>query len=549
VEAKMSLQARRELLFRIKGRYQAANKKEKTEILNGFIQATGYGRKHAIRVLAASSNSAEPEEAAKRIRRNKYDLDVQQALSAVWSAANQICSKRLVPFMPEFVDALERFGHLSISAATKRKLLSMSPATVDRILRVERRGKNKGRSTTKSGSLLKSKIKVRTYADWNDASPGFFEADLVAHCGDAVEGGFLNTLVLTDIATGWTEFLPLLNKGETDVISALTHLRGCLPVPLLGLDTDNGSEFINHGLLDFCESEKITFTRSRSYKKNDQAHVEQKNGNIIRRMVGFDRFDGNDAAAAMLELYQVLRLYVNFFQPSVKLSAKSRNGSRTKKVYDRAQTPYQRLISSNHISKSKKEILKQQFSTLDPVMLYREIGIRQNKLWRYAWRQEVRNVGTDVKPVPKPVLCKPEPSTSDIDRYLELLKGYLPKRQNRTSNKPRVSHTWRTRPDPFEEMGGDIELLMRLDPGQTAKQLFNELCERYPGKLDGSQYRTLQRRLSKWRKALTPHPLQMSLYADPQIQSHLDELIAAAVDKHLKLSSYGTNINDATPMS
>jgi len=545
----MSLQARRELLFRIKVRYQAANKKEKTEILNGFIQATGYGRKHAITVLTASSDSGEPAKAVKRIRRTKYDLDVHQALSAIWNAANQICSKRLVPFMPDFVDALERFGHLSISTTTRRKLLSMSPATVDRVLRAERRGKTKGRSTTKAGLLLKSKIKVRTYADWNDASPGFFEADLVAHCGDAVEGGFLNTFVLTDIAMGWTEFLPILNKGEADVIAALTHLRGCLPMPLLGLDTDNGSEFINHGLLEFCENEKITFTRSRSYKKNDQAHVEQKNGNIIRRMVGFDRFDGNEAASAMLELYQVLRLYVNFFQPSVKLAAKSRNGSRTTKVYDRAQTPYQRLINSNHISTSKKEMLRQQFSSLDPVMLYREIGIRQNKLWDYAWRQEIRNVGSDLKPAPKPVLCKPEPSTSDTDRYLELLKGYLPKRQHKTSNKPRVPHTWRTRPDPFEEMGGDIELLMRLDPSQTAKQLFNKLCERYPGKLDLSQYRTLQRRLSRWRKALTPKAFQMSLYADPKIQSHLDELIVAAVDRHLKLGSTSTNINEATSMS
>ena len=547
----MSLQARRELLFRIKGRYQQASKKEKTEILNGFIQATGYGRKHAITVLTAPSGGVEPLKPDRKIRRAKYDLEVHQALSAVWNAANRICSKRLVPFMPEFVDALERFGHLAISRTTRKKLLTMSPATVDRVLKIERSKAAKAVSTTKAGSLLKSKIKVRTFADWSDATPGFFEADLVAHCGDAAEGSFLNTFVLTDIATGWTEFVPILRKGEADVIAALNHLRTSLPMPLLGLDTDNGSEFINYGLLEFCEKEKITFTRSRAYKKNDQAHVEQKNGNIIRRMVGFDRFDGEQPAGAMLALYQVLRLYVNFFQPSVKLTAKSRCGSRTSKVYDRAKTPYQRLISSKHVPRQKKEQLKQQFSSLDPLMLYKEIGVRQAKLREYAWQQEMRNLSSRQKSAPKPVIVRPEPEPepSAPAKYIELLKACTPKRQYRKSNKPRVPRTWRTRPDPLEALNSDIELLMRLDPTRTTRQLFDQLSEKHPGRLDESHYRTLQRRISKWRKSIAPKSFNLSLYADPRVQSELEDLIGEAIAKHLKLNFSGTNINEATSMS
>lgn len=220
----MSLQARRELLFRIRNRYEQSGRNEKTEILNGFVHATGYGRKHAIHVLTAAQPEAASAKPRPKDRTPKYGSDVQQVLSTVWNAANQICSKRLVPFLPEFVETLERFGHLALPEPTKTKLLSLSPATVDRLLKVERSKQPRGTSTTKAGSLLKAKIKVRTFADWNDAAPGFFEADLVAHCGDCAEGSFLNTLVLTDIATGWVEFLPLLRKGEADVISSAYRL-------------------------------------------------------------------------------------------------------------------------------------------------------------------------------------------------------------------------------------------------------------------------------------------------------------------------------------
>ena len=254
-----------------------------------------------------------------RCRRRLYQGPVQEALITVWKAANSICSKRLVPFLPEFVSAMERFGHLSLSDDTRQQLLSLSPATVDRLLHQERYANGHGLCTTKPGGLLKRQIPVRTFADWSDLAPGFIEADLVAHCGDNTEGSFLNTLVLTDVATGWTECLALLRRSEADVAAGLEIARRLLPFPLLGLDTDNGSEFINYGMLHYCEREKITFTRARAYKKNDQAHVEEKNGSVVRRLVGYDRYEGPNAWRALAALYRVLRLYVNFFQPSMKL--------------------------------------------------------------------------------------------------------------------------------------------------------------------------------------------------------------------------------------
>jgi hypothetical protein len=432
---------------------------------------------------------------------------------------------------------------------TKEKLLSMSPATMDRLLRQERSKQPRGKSTTKAGSLLKAKIKVRTFADWNDAAPGFFEADLVAHCGDSAEGSFLNSLVLTDIATGWTEFAPILRKGEADVITALEELRKIVPLPVLGLDTDNGSEFINYALLEFCESQTITFTRSRPYKKNDQAHVEQKNGNVIRRVVGFDRFDGEEAGQAMLRLYQILRLYVNFFQPSVKLTAKTRSGSRVAKTYDRAQTPYQRVMSSLHVPAHAKEKLREQYETLDPLFLFGEIGKRQSQLWKHSWIPAIKDNGLADAPSPVPVLTPPIVTEVAKELLARELTFQPIKRQYRKSNKPRVQHTWRTHPDPFDEMTDDIEVMLRLDPKQTGKQLFAALMTKHPGKFSSAQFRTLQRRLKEWRKKLTPSGFQISIYSQPALESELDQLILQSFERNSSRNGSGTNSNESTTMS
>ncbi len=279
----MNLQMRREFLISVREQYQQSDWLEKGKILDGFVAASGYDRKYAIKLL--NSNNEMNRLPKQRQSRVKYDKQVKQALVEVWYTANQICSKRLVPFIPELVRVMERNGHLNISDDVREKLLSISRSTVDRIINIEKHRTGKSISTTTPGSLFKHLIQVRTFADWDDITVGFLEADLVAHCGGDTKGSFLNTLTLTDISTGWTECLPLIRKSSGDVIIGLKLAQNLLPFPLLGFDTDNGSEFINHEVLDFCEDNKITFTRSRAYRKNDQAHVEQKNGSIVRRLL------------------------------------------------------------------------------------------------------------------------------------------------------------------------------------------------------------------------------------------------------------------------
>jgi len=287
--SKMSLPARQELISIVRQKYQQSDWKEKSKILDGFIAATGYQRKYAINLLNSTANPS--KSVVQRGRIPVYNEAVKQALISAWNVANQICAKRLVPFLPELVSVLERHGHLSLPPDVRSLLLSVSVATADRLLKKERQLHGKGVSTTKPGALLKKQIQIRTFADWNDVVPGFMEGDLVAHCGETTSGSFLNTLVLTDIVSGWTECLALLCKSSANVISGITVIQEVLPFPLLGVDTDNGSEFINYELLNFCKSQKITFTRSRAYKKNDQAHVEEKNGSIVRRLVGYDRYE------------------------------------------------------------------------------------------------------------------------------------------------------------------------------------------------------------------------------------------------------------------
>ena len=313
---------------------------------------------------------------------------VRLALVAVWKAANRICARRLMPFLPDFVAALERFGHLSLNEEVREHLLAMSPATADRLLYHERHPAGSTISTTRRGKLLKHQIPVRTFFDWNDLAPGFVEADLVAHCGESAEGAYLNTLTLTDIATGWTECMALIRRSESDVSAAIHAVRQRLPFPLLGLDTDNGGEFINYDLFRYCEREKITFTRSRAYRKNDQAHVEEKNGSVVRRLVGYDRYEGIEAWRSLTALYGVLRLYVNFFQPSAKLLSKERKEGRTTKRYDKAQTPYQRILSSTAVGEDGKTQLRASYERLDPAVILRELEHLQDRFWEHAHKKE-----------------------------------------------------------------------------------------------------------------------------------------------------------------
>ena len=272
----MSFVSRRELLVQVVPRYREASRVQKKLILDEFIASTGYARKYAIRLL--SHPVKESGIPIKKTRKRQYGSDLQEALRISWAATNYIGSKRLAPFLIELVPVLERFGHLKLTPEAHNQLCSISAATIDRILHPLRKAAPKGMNTTRSGLLLKKQVPVRTFADWDATGPGFFEADLVAHCGCSTEGAYLNTLVLTDIATGWVECLPLLFRSQHTVIASIDSARCVLPFPMLGLDTDNGSEFLNAELLAYCKREQITFTRGRAYKKTTSVLWNKKTG-------------------------------------------------------------------------------------------------------------------------------------------------------------------------------------------------------------------------------------------------------------------------------
>jgi hypothetical protein len=401
----MTLKARRELLKAVRDRYWRASKKEKTLILDEFVASTGYHRKYALALLSRRRRqnsvvgAASPAAAGARRRRRTYTQDVVDALVFIWKACDCIGSKRLHPFLPEMVAALERHGELQLPVQTRQLLLSMSRATIDRLLKPARRGRiPHGRSTTKPGTLLKKSIPIRTWSDWDDAKPGFLEIDLVAHTVESTEGDYLATLNCVDVSTAWSECMIPRNRGEQAVCAALEEIRQRLPVPLLGIDSDNGAEFINNHLKRYCDRKHVTFTRSRPYRKNDQAHVEGKNWTVVRRFLGYGRYEGDVARIEINDLYKDIRLYVNFFQPVMKLVSKTRIDGKVKKVYDKAQTPYQRVLEAHDISQDTKDNLQTLYYTLNPVTLYDRIQTQLRHIW-------------DVHSIPDDMVRKPREAT------------------------------------------------------------------------------------------------------------------------------------------
>jgi len=378
----MSLKSKHELVEVVRPRYLKANKTEKQKILDEFTSATGYHRKHAIRVL----KNRVPK--ARRRKRTGYPTiyrgEVVQVLEQIWEIYGQICSKRLQPFLPEAIRILERCQEIELSSETKALLLQISSASIDRCLRPIRLQTPHGLGTTKPGSLLKNLIPIRTFTEWDAERPGFLEIDLVAHCGNTTEGQYLSTLTCTDLCTGWTDITAVLHHSQEAVSEAIQRMRQRLPFALLGIDSDNGGEFINDLLYRYCLNEKITFTRSRPYQKNDQAHVEQKNWSVVRHTVGYDRWETEQELELLESIYDDLRLYINFFQPSLKLIAKERIGNKTIKRYDPAKTPYQRVLERKDISLEAKARLINLYLQLNPVELRRWIDQKTAKLWKLS---------------------------------------------------------------------------------------------------------------------------------------------------------------------
>jgi hypothetical protein len=374
-----------EYMQAIRPRYLRATKEGKQKILDEFVRVTEMHRKAAIRLL---NRPGRARDSKCRGRPKEYGSDIAAALAAIWEASDRLCSKRLHPFLPEMIKVLRRHGEQPINADLEERLCRMSPSTMDRLLRSHRRnGDRKPISTTRPGSLLKNCIPIRTFADWLENTPGYVETDLVAHCGESGEGFYLYTLCAVDVASGWTECIPVWGKSNVNVRQSIHRMRQHLPFNLLGIDSDNGSEFINHSLYNYCRDEEIKFTRSRAYKKNDSCHVEQKNGNVVRRLVGYDRYASRAALECLGRVYSLIRMYINYFQPTMKLIAKTRHGARVYKIYDTAQTPYQRLLQSGVLTEAKKAELAASYRGLNPVLLLKQINANLEQLWKLSEHQ------------------------------------------------------------------------------------------------------------------------------------------------------------------
>ena len=318
-------------------RYLRAPRAEKHRLLNEVVAVTGLHRKAAIRLLRRPLRPATSRPRSGRPRR--YGPAVAAAAQLLSEATGHIGPHRWHPFLPELLDRLTRSGDVGVTPEVDKHLRQVSPATLARLLAPFRRTlPHRGLATTRPGAWLKHQIPVRTFAEWTDAQPGFLELDLVAHCGPTTQGFCLYTLCAVDVATTWVDLQAVWGKGQKRVGTAIHHVRQRLPMPVRGLDSDNGSEFINHDLYAWCQREGITFTRSRPYQKNDSAHVEQKNGAIVRPLIGYDRYASKAAYAQLARVYDLARLHINFFQPVQQLIRKERRGPRVHRVYDRAQT-------------------------------------------------------------------------------------------------------------------------------------------------------------------------------------------------------------------
>jgi hypothetical protein len=372
-------------LAALKKRYAQATKKERGQILDEYVKTTGYHRKHASAVLSGKRQRV--KRPIRRPRRDKYTAEDARGLAQISDIFDGINSKLLRAAMDNELEQLYRKGYVDISPASYERLQHISPATMDRLrARHSPRRGAKRRGRTKPGTLLKSQIPVRTWADWNEDRPGFTEMDLVAHDGGNPRGEHAWTLNFTDIKTGWTESAAARNKAQIHVFEALRTVRGRLPFPLLGVDSDNGSEFINDELFRYCEQEHLTFTRGRQGHKNDGAHVEQKNWTTVRRFVGDLRYDTPEQLAWLNELYECLHLYLNFFVPVMKLKEKVQVGSKVKRVYDEPQTPYARVLASPYVSQRAKAKLRATYKQLDVVQLKRKIDRLVDQLWASGTR-------------------------------------------------------------------------------------------------------------------------------------------------------------------
>ena len=391
----LTMREKKALTREVVQRYTAAPRKQKSAILTDFVATTHYNRSYARRVLRLAQ-TRDLRRKKKLVRKGvkHYCGDTVDYLKKYWTIANYVCGKRLHALLPEYIRVLARDGCVLPPAAVKQKLLTISPATIDRVLAPARRKLQltKGKTATRPGTLLKHQIPVRTFADWDNTLPGFFETDLVAFCGDTLWGTFCWGLNLTDVCTGWVSLGVVWGKTASQVKEEINRLKGLLPFTLKGLDADNGSEFINVILLWYTREHQITFTRNRANKKNDNCYVEQKNYTTLRTFVGYQRLDQPEQLTLLEELLPLVELYVNFFQASTKLVHKERVGAKVTKQHDKGLTPYQRLCRSGILTKTQRKYLNKIYLSHNPLELKQKIEYLQHKLWSFPRTSSVTNL-------------------------------------------------------------------------------------------------------------------------------------------------------------
>jgi hypothetical protein len=483
----VSTETRHELLQAVRERYRAGTKEEKLRILDEFVAVTGYHRKHIIRLFKATpATTRTPIRGTGRLP--VYDDAVREAVVVLWEASDRVCGKRLKPLVPILVAALERHGHLTLEATVRVRVLAASAATLDRLLIPTRSAVSGQRARRRAKPAVQQRVPVRTFAEWEDPLPGDMEADLVSHGGGSATGSFVHTLTLTDVASGWTECVALVVRDGALVAAALERLRTSMPFPLRGLDTDNGGEFINETVAAYCQRHEIPCTRSRPYHKNDQAWVEQKNGSVVRRLVGYRRLEGLAAAEALSRLYAASRLFVNFFQPSFKLASKIRLGAKVRKTYHAPETPYAKLLASAAISEEMKDRLRAVAMQLDPLRLLEEIRSVQHHLAALSAGETthaaVRHEG-------------------HLESFLKGLASAWQHGEVRATHRhaPRPARDWRTRTDPFASVWPCVRAWLEAEPDRVGKELFARLQRELPGVFPDGQLRTFQRRVKDWRRA------------------------------------------------
>ena len=439
---------------------------------------------------------------------------MREPVIVIWEASDRICGKRLRAALPHLVESMERHGHLDLDPAVRIRLLSASAATLDRLLRPIRPTAGSRRRRRRRQSMSK-RVPVRTYNDWDRPPPGFLEIDLVAHCGGLLSGSFINCLVATDICTGWTEAVPMLAREQSLVVAGLEAIGERLPFPVLGIDSDNDSVFINETLVQYCAHRGIEFTRSRAYRSNDQAWIEQKNGSVVRRFVGHDRYSGQVAGQTMAYLYEALRLYVNFFQPSFKLIDKTRDGATTVKRYSQPATPCDRLIQHDTTGDEMTAALNEYRVKLDPVLLLHTIREAQSALVA-ATAPGVRET----------------PAGEILERFLAKFPGLWRQGEVRPTHEARVRapRHWRTRKDPFEGVWGDVLVWLQVDPDGTGKALMARLESKHPERFTPAQLRTMQRRVKEWRSMMAKNLVFASPGVGSAAPSGLPELALVGAD-------------------